>query len=231
MKKAVVFMISFFVAQLLFAQLKMPGVNWDEGYSFDTSNKFRVEFFDKNGKLRQALDYEIAYQSAGKNFAILLKTDQPGRNTETILDLKNEVAIQIFGPGTSQPMYNATKFKYPNDSERKMLELLAAPETKTILGKKCQRYTYIYKKINGEVWITTDVDLSNDYGIFRAAKMASLHNTLSVGGFVMEMTSEDATGAKTVMKTVSLFNSEKREVSLKNTEMGTSINKVNYYTF
>jgi hypothetical protein len=35
--------------------------------------------------------------------------------------------------------------------------------------------------------------------VFHACKMAALHNTLSVAGFVMEMTPEDANGGKTLM--------------------------------
>jgi hypothetical protein len=58
-----------------------------------------------------------------------------------------------------------------------------------------------------------------------------LHNTLSVAGFVMEMTTEDANGGKTLMKTVSLQNDGKYTVDLKGVEMNTSINKVNYFTF
>jgi len=61
--------------------------------------------------------------------------------------------------------------------------------------------------------------------------MAALHNTLSVGGFVMEMTTEDARGGKTLMKTISLSNNENYSADFKKVEMTTAINKVNYYTF
>ena len=73
--------------------------------------------------------------------------------------------------------------------------------------------------------------MPNDLGVFRAAKMAALHNTLSVPGFVMEMTTQDSTGAKTVMSTVSLKNAENYTVNLKSADMQTAINTVNYYTF
>ena len=61
--------------------------------------------------------------------------------------------------------------------------------------------------------------------------MAALHNTLSVGGFVMEMTTEDAKGGKTVMTTISLKNNEKHTANFKDVEMGTAINKTNYFIF
>jgi hypothetical protein len=128
-------------------------------------------------------------------------------------------------------MYNAGRFKYPEEKDLKKLDLLETSETKDILGHQCKKYTYTYKKIWGEAWLTSDISLSNDYGLFRAAKMAALHNTLSVGGFVMEMTTEDSTGAKTVMRTISLENDEAYTVSFKGVDMSTAINKVNYYTF
>ena len=111
------------------------------------------------------------------------------------------------------------------------MEITATTETKKIAGYTCKKYTYTYKKIFGEVWITDDVKLPNDVGVFRAAKMAALHNTLSVSGFVMEMTTEDARGGKTVMTTLSLMANEKYTINLKGVDMNTALNKVNYYTF
>jgi hypothetical protein len=172
------------------------------------------------------------YQSDGENFLIKVLAAGRGNGTETIIDKKNEVAIQILGTGGgATPLYNAGGYKLPTGEDLKMLDLVPTGETKQILGVSCKKYTYTFRKIFGEVWITEGVQLSNDLGVFRAAKMAALHNTLSVPGFVMEMTTEDATGAKTLMKTVSLQNDEKYSVNLRGVEMTTALNKVNYYTF
>jgi GLPGLI family protein len=212
-------------------KLTVPGVKWEENYSFDHCNKFKVDFYDKNKKLMRSMDYQTYYQSSGKDFNVMLVDDGRGNGTETIFDIKNEVAIQIYKSKNVPYMHNAGKFKYPEGSEIKKLELVPTSETKEILGYTCKKYTYTYKKIFGEAWITDQITLSNDYGMFRAAKMAALHNTLSVGGFVMEMTTEDAKGGKTVMRTVSLMNNEKYTKSTKGVEMGTAINKTNYYIF
>jgi hypothetical protein len=61
--------------------------------------------------------------------------------------------------------------------------------------------------------------------------MQALHNSLSVEGFVMEMTTEDSRGGRTLMTTISLQNPEKYTVDLPGADMNTAINKVNYYTF
>jgi len=86
-------------------------------------------------------------------------------------------------------------------------------------------------QIFGEVWLTDQVILPNDIGVFRACKMAAKHNTLSVPGFVMEMTTEDENGGKTLMKTVSLQNDENYAIDLKNVELSVAVNKINYFSF
>ena len=234
MKKSVILFLMMFAVIPTYAQLqlKAPGVKWDEIYSFDKCNVFKIEFYAKNNELMRTGQYKTYYQSTGENFDVKLVTDGRGNGTETVLDKKNEVAIQIFGMGGgAKPYYNAGGFKYPTETELKKLEVVPTTETKEIMGIKCKKYTYTYKKIFGEVWITDQINLSNDLGVFRACKMAALHNTLSVPGFVMEMTTEDAKGGKTLMKTVSLQNAEKYTLELKGVEMNTAINKVNYYTF
>jgi hypothetical protein len=234
MKKPIFLFIQMFLVQFSFAQLqlKAPGVKWDESYQFDQCNVFQVEAYAKNNELMRTMNFKINYQSEGKNFVIRYITQSKGNGMETILDQSNEVAIQIMGTGGgATPYYNATVYKFPEEADLKKLEIISTSETKEILGYSCKKYTYTYKKIFGEVWITDQISTSNDLGIFRAAKMAALHNTLSVGGFVMEMTSEDAKGGKTLMKTISLKNKEEYTIDLKGVEMNTSVNKVNYYTF
>jgi len=231
MKKIVLLLAVSLAFQFTYAQLKAPGVKWDESYSFTKSNKFKVDFYDKKGNLMRSLDYQTHYQADGKNFDVRMMAKNKANNIETVFDLTNEVCVQVFGAGSEMSMYNAGRFKYPEEAELKKLQLVETTETKEILGYKCKKYTYTYKKIWGEAWLTDEITQSNDYGLFRAAKMAALHNTLSVGGFVMEMTTEDSTGAKTLMRTVSLGNDEPYTVSFKDVKMGTAINKVNYYTF
>lgn len=207
-------------------------VKYEESYSFDRCNNFQIEFYAKNNELMRTGKYQTCYQSDGENFIVRQITQGRGMGIETIIDKKNNVAIQMFGTGgNAKPTYNAGGFKYPEGPDLKKLDLVPTTETRQILGLNCKKYTYTYKKIFGEVWITDQVKTANDLGVFRACKMAALHNTLSVPGFVMEMTTEDAKGGKTLMKTISLSNNEKYVVDLKGVEMSKAINKINYYTF
>ncbi len=233
MNKITVIIILLCSHLMVLSQIKMsaPGVKWESNYTFDRYNVFKVEFFSKNKELMRTLDYTTYYQSNGENFSIVSTTPKGKDRSETVIDKKNQVAIQAYKTGDQFSMCNASNYKIPNETELKKLELVPTNETKTILGHTCRKYTYTYKKISGEAWITDQIKLSNDYGLFRAAKMSALHNTLSVGGFVLEMTSEDAKGGKTVMQTLSLQNKGNYQADFSNAEMTTAINKVNYFAF
>lgn len=234
MKKAPVFIMIMIAALLTFAHppLSLPGVKYENSYNFDRCNVFQMEFYAKAGELMRTADIKTYYQSDGENFVVKYLSDKRGFGMETVIDKKNEVAIQIMGSGGgATPMYNAGGYKYPSEEDLKKLEVVPTDETRQILGYTCKKYTYTFKKIFGEVWITDQVKLANDIGVFRACKMAALHNTISAEGFVMEMTTEDAKGGKTLMKTVSLENAEKYTIDFKGVEMNKAINKVNYFTF
>lgn len=234
MKKAIALVcINLFVSSI-FAQfsLKAPNVKWEAKYGFDKYNAFKMEAYAKNNELMRSWQLRTYYQSDGENFVVKTITEMRGNGMETILDKKNEVGIQIIGSGGgAKPYYNAGGYKYPAENDLKKLEIIPTTEAKQIAGFNCKKYTYTYKKIFGEVWITDQVSLKNDLGVFRACKMAALHNTLSVEGFVMEMTTEDAKGGRTLMTTVSLQTPEKYIIDLSGVDMNTAINKVNYFTF
>jgi hypothetical protein len=232
MKKPALLILTAFAILLTSATLPLgpSAIKWEEVYNFDKSNVFVMEIYAKNNELMRTITFKTWYQSDGENFAVNMMVK--GSGTETIIDKKNEVAIQIFGMGEGAvPMYNAGGYKYPTAEDLKKLELVPTDVTKEILGYQCNKYTYTYKKIFGEVWLTGQVTMQNDIGVFRACKMAAKHNTLSVPGFVMEMTTEDENGGKTLMKTVSLQNDEKYTIDLKNVDMNVAVNKVNYFTF
>jgi hypothetical protein len=225
----IVSLISVLLASNISAQFKASGVKWDESYTFDLNNVTKIEFY-QNGKLMRTMTYRTCYQSDGDNFDVKYMPEGRGMAFETVLDKKSQVGIQIMGiPGEKTTTYNAGAYKYIPDNELKKLDLVATSETKSIAGLNCKKYTYTYQKIFGEVWITDEVNLSNDLGMFRSCKMIAKHNTLSVPGFVMEMTTEDAKGGKTLMTTVSLKNQEKYTVNLKGVDMSTAINKVSYF--
>jgi len=232
MKNYLIFFLLILAFTGIHERSTAQGVKWDESYTFDKCNYFQIEFYARGNELMRTAKYAIHYQTEGENFMVRTLTESKGAGMETVIDRNNLVAIQMFGTGGGAvPTFNAGGFKYPEAAELKKLELVASEESKEILGYGCKKYTYTYKKIFGEVWITDQIGLQNDIGVFRACKMAALHNTLSVPGFVMEMTTEDAKGGRTLMKTLSLQKDEKYFVGFKDVEMNTAINKVNYYVF
>jgi hypothetical protein len=223
---------TFNFAMLLFAisGIAQTGVKWDESYSFDKCNNFKIEFYAKNNELMRTDNCKTFYQSNGENI-LFRSTTQRGNVNETLIDKKNVVGIQMYSVGTPSAYYNAGGYIYPAAEDLKKLDLIPNSETKQIAGYTCKKYTYTYKKIFGEVWITDEITLSNDLGVFRACKMAAKHNTLSEPGFVMEMTTEDSGGGKTLMTTLSLLTSENYTINFKGITMNTAINKISYYLF
>jgi len=179
---------------------KPSGVKWEEKYAFDRCNTFKIEFYVSHTELKKTVLFATYYQTAGDAFCVRSDVGNKGNGLDTIIDRKNSVGIQRFGlgPGGSA-RYNAGAYKMPAPADLKQLALVPASETRDILGFPCKKFTYTYKKIFGEVWLTDKVPLDNDLGVFRACKMAALHNTLSVPGFVMEMTTEDEGGGRTLM--------------------------------
>jgi hypothetical protein len=206
------------------------GVKWDETYSFDKCNNFKIEFYAKNDELMRTDNYKTFYQSGGENI-LFRAIAQRGTVNETLIDKKNVIGIQMYSVGTPSAYFNAGGYKYPGEETLKRLDIVPTSETKQIAGYTCKKYTYTYKKIFGEVWITDEITLSNDLGVFRACKMAAIHNTLSEPGFVMEMTTEDTGGGKTLMTTISLLNNESYTLNLKGVSMNTAINKISYYLY
>lgn len=232
MKKAVFGLAAITLVSFLFGQSNAKGPLWLEQYVFDKCNTFKIEFYAKKGELMKTARYSTHYQTGDSAYLVRLEAERKGSGMETLIDKKNMTAVQMFGTGGgATPMYNAGMFKYPGAEDLKKLELVATDQTKDILGMSCKKYTYTHKKIFGEVWITSQITLPNDIGVFRACKMAALHNTLSVTGFVMEMTTEDKNGGKTLMTTLSLEGSVSDTVSFKNVEISKAINTLNYYTF
>lgn len=220
------------IALFLFAIVSnaQPKVKWDENYNFDKCNNFKIEFYAKNNELMRTDICKTFYQTGGENI-LYRSVTQSGNVNETLLDKKYEIGLQMYSVGTPNAMYNAGGYKMPAAEDLKRLDLVPTTETKQISGYTCKKFTYTFKKIFGEVWITDAVQLSNDLGVFRACKMAAKHNTLSETGFVMEMTTEDSGGGKTLMTTVSLQENETYSLSLTGKNISVAINKVNYYLF
>lgn len=232
MKNSVIGLVTLTAVSFLFAQNNSKGPAWQEQYVFDKGNTFKIEFYAKKGELMKTAHYSTHYQSTDSAYIVRLDAERKGGGMEVLIDKKTMTAVQMFGTGGgATPMYNAGMFKYPESKDLKKLELVTTNETKDILGFSCKKYTYTYKKIFGEVWLTDKVALPNDLGVFRACKMAALHNTLSISGFVMEMTTEDKNGGKTLMSTLTLEGSVSDTVSFKKVEMNKAINTINYYTF
>ncbi len=108
----------------LSGQITMPGVKFSDSYSFDKCNNMKIEFYAKNNELMRTLLYKTYYESAGKNFMVIMDAPGKGGDMTTIFDMANEVAVQIFSSDSPEPMYNAGRFKFPEGADIKKLEIV-----------------------------------------------------------------------------------------------------------
>ena len=210
----------------------MPVAKWEQTYSFDAYNQFSVEYFPRNNAPAQIRAYKTYFQTAGANFYVKLINDKKGNLVEVLFDKKNQSVIQVLASiDNIPPLYSVGTYYLPVDTAVRRLDVVPTSETKMILGHNCRKYNYTYKKIVGEVWMTDALNMSNDLGVLRASRLMTLHNQLSVDGFVMEMKFLDSNGGTTVLKTVSLHNHEPYIVDLSEVSMSSVPSSVNYYAY
>jgi hypothetical protein len=83
--KKLIFLLMSLLAFISHAEhLKAQGLKWDESYSFDKCNIFKMEFYAKGNELMRTVQYKTYYQSDGENFVVKLVTDRKGSGTETL---------------------------------------------------------------------------------------------------------------------------------------------------
>lgn len=101
MKKPAIILLTTLAFLMTFANLPLnpPGVKWEEVYNFDKCNVFVMEMYAKNNELMRTMNVKTWYQSGGENFAVKMMMEGRSDGTETVIDKKNEVAIQIFYTG------------------------------------------------------------------------------------------------------------------------------------
>jgi hypothetical protein len=78
------------------------------------------------------------------------------------------------------------------------------------------------------MWVTTQVNLPNKVGVLKASQMNQFYEDVPVEGFVLEITSINKRGMKTVMRTTALPHDIDVTVNIPE-EFGKAINKVDYY--
>ncbi|HAN17847.1 MAG: hypothetical protein A2X13_05705 [Bacteroidetes bacterium GWC2_33_15] len=142
-----------------FSGKTQTGVKWDESYSIDKCNNFKIDFYAKKTELMRTNQCKTFYQASGENFLVRATTQRRNCN-ETLIDRNNVIGIQMYSVGAA---YNAGGYKMLSDEDLKKLDLEPTTETKQIAGYTCKKYTYTFKKIFGEVRITNEVQLSIIY--------------------------------------------------------------------
>jgi hypothetical protein len=213
----------------LYAQIdlskKIPGIKYESSYTFSKAIDMEMAFFNKKGKLRMAIPYWALYNPGFKHFNI--KHKRGSTVYQTIFDMPNNNCLIVLGEG-DQVTGSASVMKDNEGRELKTLPLTKTDETRSILGKKCTKYTFDVERFSGEMWVTTQVNLPNKVGVLKASQMNQFYEDVPVEGFVLEITSINKRGMKTVMRTTALPHDIDVTVTIPE-EFGRAINKVDYY--
>ncbi len=213
------------------AQVKLNPTNqriaYENSYHFTAGIEMEIDFYDRKGNLDQSIPYFSYYNDDFSHIAI---RHERGRIVyQTIFDLPNNNCLILLGEGDNLNG-SAAVMKDNQGTEMKMLELENTGETKPILGHSCTRYTFDVKEFSGELWMTDEVDLPNDVGIFKASKTAKYYQMLSEDGFVMEITTTTPKGRTTVMRTTAMKPSLSFSVNIPD-PFGRSLNRIDYYAY
>jgi len=233
MKKGILIVIALFLILGANCQILKPSwLKWEKKYTFDKYNVLRVENYSKKGELMMIADYKTYYQSNGNDYTTIMSSPASKDTWEVLTDKKNECFVECYWTGgTEIKDISACGYTIPADTSIKQLVVTETEATKDICGYKCRKYDFTFKKTVGEIWVTDEVKLSNDIGIFRASHMDDVHNTISVDGFIMEITMGIPKGQKTIMKTISLINDGSYTLDCSNVKMGYSVNKKGYFDY
>jgi hypothetical protein len=207
-------------------------IQFDSIYRFDRCNTFQINTYDSVGSLKQQLDYRIGYSSQDINFIIERLNDSHKFTTQTIIDVRNTLALQTFTYETGDhATVSVGKYFKPTASELRKLYLFATKESRMILGLNCTKYNFEYKNTKGEFWICKESTINNDLGIFRASKLQGVFNTLSQDGFVVEAKYTNERYITTVLKTTGLATPFQFEIKFKDFKINTLNIPVNYYIY
>jgi len=95
MKKTLLLLMVMYFIISANAQFTTPGVKWDDSYSFDKFNVFKVEFYAKNNELMRTMNCKTYYQSVGDDFVV--KTGMNANGIETVIDKKMKLPFKYLG--------------------------------------------------------------------------------------------------------------------------------------
>jgi hypothetical protein len=213
----------------LYAQIdlskKIPGIKYESSYTFSKAIDMEMDFYNKRGKLRMTIPYWAHYNPGYEHFSI--KHKRGSTAYQSIFDMPNNNCLIVYGEG-DQTSGSASVMKDNEGRDLKTLPLTKTNETKTILGKVCTKYTFDVEEFSGEMWATTQLDLPNKVGVLKASQMNQFYEDVPVEGFVLEITSINKRGMKTVMRTTALPHDIDVTVTIPE-KFGRAINKVDYY--
>jgi len=207
-------------------KVNIPGIKYEDNYSFDASVEMDMEFYSKKGSLRSTIPYETYYSEDYKYICVHIKR---GSSYQTLFDFPNNNCLILLGDGNNLQA-NAAVMKDKKERTLNKLPLTKTDKTKVILGYTCNQYTFNVDKFYGEIWATSAINLPNDVGVLKASKMGKYYEDVPLEDFILEITSTTPNGLKTIMKTKAIHKNKKHKINIPS-ECSKAVNKIDYYDY
>ena len=212
-------------------------VHIEDYYSFDHLIQMHIESYDSNGKKinegdiithfdpkSESMAYQAVSGDLSKEGQGMFIIDAKNKAIIILTEDKNEKAGIVYG---MDGYFNSIGEAYEEDDS----ELADSPETymanpnvtktgrtKTIAGYKCEEF--IYKNENGksDIWITKDLKLNSRDFLSTLFKTSMLTNGMG-WGYMMEATTVENSGEKSVMKVTRVDSNSNVKFSLNDYEI------------
>ena len=191
----------------------------EDNYYFDHLIQMHMESYDRNGKKMSDGDFITHFDPKSKSMAYQVVSGDMAKQGKAlfIIDTKNKATIMLSEEnGEKKGIVYGMEGYFESIGEdidqEEDIDMSETPEaymanpnvtktgrTKNIAGYKCEEY--IYKDENGksDIWITKDLKLNSRDFLSTLFKTSMASNGMG-WGYVMEATSTDNSGEKSIMK-------------------------------
>ncbi len=217
--------------------LETTPVPTEDTYNFDHLIQMHIESYDPNGNKISDGDFITHFDPRSESMAYqAISGDRTNQGQGIfIIDTKNKATIILSEENGQKSgiVYGLGGYfeTLGEDIEEEDAELADTPEaymanpnvtktgrTKTIAGYKCEEYVYKDEDGTSHIWITKDLKLNSRDFLSALFKTSMLSNGMG-WGYMMEATTTENTGEKSIMKVTRVDTNSNVKFSLNDYEI------------
>ena len=217
--------------------LETTPVATEDTYYFDHLIQMHIESYDQNGNKTSDGDFITHFDPKSKSMAYqAISGDMANKGQGMfIVDTKNQATIIlseengqksgiVYGMGGYFETLGEEIEEEDIDMEETPETYMANPNitktgrTKTIAGYKCEEYVYKNEDGKSNIWITKDLKLNTRDFLSALYKASTMSNGMG-WGYIMEATTVENSGEKSIMKVTRVDSNSNIKFSLKDYEI------------